>query len=276
MLRGVLMTIYKDKILEIKNLSKVYKFGTINYSTLIDEISEFFSNIFKKRKNYMTTDIHKNIYFNDKVVNKSFFALKNINLDVYKGQAIAILGKNGSGKTTLLKCISKICYPSNGTIEINGRVAPILNVGSTINPELTGLENIYFIGAMYGMEKNEIEKKISKIIEFAELEKFVDTPIKRYSTGMNARLALSIVIHLDIDIFLADEVLTVGDKNFKKKCMERFKFLVQKEKKSIILVSHEKELIEMICTHAIVISKGEASNLMSINDAYNYYNEAKP
>ncbi len=265
------MTTYKAKLLEIKNLSKIYKFGTINYSTLINEVSEFISNIFKKKKDYMTIDENKKLYFTNNVINKKFFALKNVNFDVYEGQSVAILGKNGSGKTTLLKCISKICYPSDGSIEINGKVAPILNVGSTINPELTGLENIYFIAAMYGMEANEIEKKIDNIIKFAEIEKFIDTPIKRYSTGMNARLALSIVIHLDIDIFLADEVLTVGDKNFKDKCMKRFKQLVQQEKKSIILVSHERELVKMICTHAIVISKGVATNIMKIDDAYDYY-----
>jgi len=240
---------------------------------LIDEIQEFFSNIFKKKKSYMTKNSENNLYYTEKKTNNPFFALKDINLKICKGQAIAILGKNGSGKTTLLKCISRICYPSNGTIEINGLVAPIFNIGSTINPELTGSENIYFIGAMYGMKKNEIEKKIDKIIEFAEIEKFINTPVKRYSTGMNARLALSIVIHLDVDIFLADEVLTVGDKNFKIKCMDRFKHLIENEKKSIILVSHERELVKMICTHGIVISKGNSSDLMNIEEAYSCYDK---
>ena len=271
MLKGVSMTTSKEILLEIKNLSKIYKLGTINYSTLIDEITEYFSNIFRKKKSYMTKNSENNLYFAEKKTNNPFFALKDINLKICKGQAITILGKNGSGKTTLLKCISRICYPSNGTIEINGLVAPIFNIGSTINPELTGLENIYFIGAMYGMKKNEIEKKIDKIIEFAEIEKFINTPVKRYSTGMNARLALSIVIHLDVDIFLADEVLTVGDKNFKIKCMVRFKHLIENEKKSIIFVSHERELVKMICTHGIVISKGNSSDLMNIEEAYSYY-----
>jgi lipopolysaccharide transport system ATP-binding protein len=266
------MTTYKKKLLEIKNVNKIYKFGSINYSTLIDEIQEFFSNIFKKKKSYMTRSADNNLYFSEKIVNKSFFALKDINLNVYEGQAIAILGKNGSGKTTLLKCISRICFPSSGHIEINGSIAPILNIGSTINPELTGLENIFFIGAMYGMKKKEIQIKQNQIIKFAEIEKFIDTPVKRYSTGMNARLALSIVIHLDVDIFLADEVLTVGDKNFKMKCIKRFKELLENDKKSIILVSHEIELVKMICTHAIVITKGNSSKLMQIDEAYDYYN----
>jgi len=266
------MTTYKKKLLEIKNVNKIYKFGTINYSTLIDEIQEFFSNIFKKKKSYMTRSADNNLYFNEKIANKSFFALKDINLSVYEGQAIAILGKNGSGKTTLLKCISRICFPSSGHIEVNGSIAPILNIGSTINPELTGLENIFFIGAMYGMKKKEIQIKQNQIIKFAEIEKFIDTPVKRYSTGMNARLALSIVIHLDVDIFLADEVLTVGDQNFKMKCIKKFKELLENDKKSIILVSHEIELVKMICTHAIVIIKGNSSKLMQIDEAYDYYN----
>ena len=243
-------------VLEVKNLSKIYNYGSINYSTLVEDFSETIKNLTKKKKTFLNQDSKKKIFFSDKKKIKSFYALKNVNFELKKGDALAILGKNGSGKTTLIKCISKIAYPSEGVIQVNGKVAPIfLNIGNLINPEMTGLENIYFLGAMYGMNKEEIGNKIKDIIEFSELAEFMNTPVKRYSTGMNSRLAFSIIIHLDVDIFLADEILSVGDQNFKKKSITKLKSLIKDYGKSLILVSHEKALVQEICHKAIILDQ---------------------
>ena len=256
----------KEPLIQIKNLSKIYKYGTINYSTLVDDFSEFISNRIKKNKIYMNVDKDNNLFFSETKKKKYFYALNKVNLEVKRGEAVAIIGKNGSGKTTLVKCISRICYPTSGEIVLYGKVAPIfLNISSIINPELTGKENIYL------MTKEEIEEKIDNIISFSELEKFVDTPVKRYSTGMNSRLAFSIIVHLNVDIFLADEILSVGDQEFKEKCIFKLNDLILNHGKSLILISHEREVVKSICSRAYVLENGICTEKNNIKEAFDYY-----
>ncbi|MDP3705970.1 MAG: polysaccharide ABC transporter ATP-binding protein [Legionellaceae bacterium] len=188
-----------------------------------------------------------------------FWALKDINFEVQAGDVIGIIGRNGAGKSTLLKVLSRITEPTQGKIGIRGRVASLLEVGTGFHPELTGRENIYLNGSILGMRKAEINGKFDEIIEFAEIEKFLDTPVKRYSSGMYVRLAFAVAAHLDPEILIVDEVLAVGDVHFQKKClgkMEKF----GKEGRTILLVSHNTAVITTLCSKSILLDKGQITS----------------
>lgn len=182
--------------------------------------------------------------------------LKNINIDIKKGETVALIGVNGSGKSTLLKLITRIIYPTSGTIKVNGKVSSLLELGAGFHPDFSGRENIYFNASIFGLTKKEIDERLDSIIEFSELEEFIDTPIRTYSSGMYMRLAFSVAINVDADIILIDEILAVGDQHFQEKCMDKMLEL-KKNGKTIVFVSHSAGAVKFLCDRAIWLKDGE-------------------
>ncbi len=239
-----------DSAINIEGVSKQYKLGNEAPSTLRQALS----NIFSKR--------------NEK---KTFFALDNISLEIKKGQTIGIIGKNGAGKSTLLKVLSKITFPTKGRIEIYGRVTSLLEVGTGFHPELTGSENIYLNGSLLGMTKYEIQGKFDEIVQFSGVGNFINTAIKHYSSGMQMRLAFAVAAHLDSEILLVDEVLAVGDYEFRKKCLEKMDNLSTKSKRTVIFVSHNLTALETLCETSILLDKGKIVKKGKTRDVIKYY-----
>lgn len=182
--------------------------------------------------------------------------LKNINIDIKKGETVALIGTNGSGKSTLLKLMTKIYYPTKGTVKTKGKLTSLLELGAGFHPDFSGRENIYFNASIFGLSKKEIDERIEKIIEFSELEKFIDNPVRTYSSGMYMRLAFSIAINVDADILLIDEILAVGDQHFQEKCYNKLLELKQSNT-TIVMVSHSLESIKKLCSRAIWLYDGE-------------------
>ena len=225
-------------IIEVKNIGKEYRIGAKEkYVTLRDAIVNLFK--FGKQK-----------------TKPKFWALKNLNLEIRQGEVLGIIGRNGAGKSTLLKLISKITLPTTGQITIRGRVASLLEVGTGFNPELTGRENIYLNGAILGMTRREINGKFTEIVEFAEIDQFLDTPVKHYSSGMYVRLAFAVAAHLNPEILLIDEVLAVGDARFQKKCLGKMEE-ISKGGRTVIFISHNMQSIRKLCTRAVLLDIGE-------------------
>jgi len=220
------------------NLSKKYKIGErVPYKTLREEIIKFFKKDKKKKDEYI-------------------WALKDVSFEVKRGEVVGIIGPNGAGKSTLLKILSRITEPTNGYAEVYGRVGSLLEVGVGFHPELTGRENIYLNGAMLGMTKKEIDKKFDQIVSFAEIERFIDTPVKHYSSGMYVRLAFSVAAHLEPEILLVDEVLAVGDISFQQKCLGKMEE-VTKEGRTVLFVSHNMGAIRSLCEKVIWLENGK-------------------
>ncbi|MBS3026841.1 MAG: ABC transporter ATP-binding protein [Dolichospermum sp. DET50] len=188
---------------------------------------------------------------------EEFWALKDVSFDIKQGDRIGIIGRNGSGKSTLLKILSRITEPTSGKISIKGRVASLLEVGTGFHPELTGRENIYLNGAILGMSKAEITRNFDEIVAFAEVEKFLDTPVKRYSSGMYVRLAFAVAAHLEPEILIVDEVLAVGDVNFQKKCLGKMQNISQVEGRTIVFVSHNMDAIKRLCSQCVMLEEGQ-------------------
>lgn len=182
--------------------------------------------------------------------------LKNININIKKGETVALIGTNGSGKSTLLKLMTKIYYPSKGTVETNGKLTSLLELGAGFHPDFSGRENIYFNASIFGLSKKEIDRRIDEIIDFSELREFIDNPVRTYSSGMYMRLAFSIAINVDADILLIDEILAVGDQHFQEKCQEKLLELKESDK-TIVIVSHSLDSIEKLCKRAIWIYDGQ-------------------
>jgi lipopolysaccharide transport system ATP-binding protein len=201
---------------------------------------------------------------------EEFYALEDINFDVYPGDRMGIIGRNGAGKSTLLKILSRITEPSKGRITIRGRVASLLEVGTGFHPELTGRENVFLNGAILGMGRAEIKKKFDEIVAFAEVEKFLDTPVKRYSSGMYVRLAFAVAAHLEPEILIVDEVLAVGDAEFQKKCLGKMKD-VSEGGRTVLFVSHNMTAIKSLCNKGILLKNGKVSSRGDINSVTNSY-----
>ena len=209
--------------ISIRNLSKKYRLGVIGYGTLYRDLQSWFA----KLKGHEDPNSLIGFSGNNSVIN----AVSNLNLDVEKGEILGVIGANGAGKSTLLKLLSRITSPTEGEIGINGRLFSLLEVGTGFHPELTGRENIFLNAAIYGLNREEIENKIEEIIHFSGVKKFIDTPVKRYSSGMHVRLGFAVAANLDPDILVVDEVLAVGDAYFQKKALQRMKELKEEEKK---------------------------------------------
>lgn len=239
-----------DVAIRIEGLKKQYRLGTIGGGTLSADIESWWAR--KRGKE----DPNIKIGVDQNKIGDRFYALDGIDLCIKKGEAIGIIGSNGAGKSTLLKLISRVTAPTEGTIGINGRITSMLEVGTGFHPELTGRENIYMNGAILGMTKAEIEKKIEDIIEFSEVRQFIDTPVKRYSSGMYVKLAFSVAVHLDSEIMIVDEVLAVGDAMFQKKCIDTMSRYSRNEGKTILYVSHNMSTIRQLCNRCIVLDQG--------------------
>lgn len=201
---------------------------------------------------------------------KVFWAIKNINLSIKKGERLGIIGPNGSGKSTLLKIISGVTFPSTGNFSTNGKVAALLEVGTGFHPDFTGRENIYLYGTILGMSLDEIKQKFDEIVKFSGIKKFLDTPVKYYSSGMYVRLAFSVAVHLDWDILLIDEVLSVGDIDFQKKCLSKIEEVL-KSGKTLILVSHNLDIIKKFSSKVIYIDGGKIQKIGKAESVINYY-----
>jgi lipopolysaccharide transport system ATP-binding protein len=206
---------------------------------------------------------------------EDFWALKDVSFEVKQGDRIGIIGRNGAGKSTLLKILSRITEPTTGSVRIKGRVASLLEVGTGFHPELTGRENIYLNGAILGMGRAEIKKKFDEIVDFAEIEKFLDTPVKRYSSGMYVRLAFAVAAHLEPEILIIDEVLAVGDSQFQKKCLGKMEDVSAKEGRTVLFVSHNMAAIESLCSKALLIASGNVTYSGYPIDAISRYFHAK-
>lgn len=252
-------------IISVKGIGKQYKLGLThggrNYKTLRDTIAYKSKNLLQIPRNLRSKSDGNNCqghkYQMSKTIHpRKFWALRNISFEVQQGEVLGIIGKNGAGKTTLLKVLSQITEPTEGEIRIRGRVASLLEVGTGFHPELTGRENIFMNGAILGMSRYEIKKKFDEIVAFAEVEKFIDTPVKRYSSGMYVRLAFAVAAHLEPEILLVDEVLAVGDVSFQKKSAKKMKE-VSGEGRTVLFVSHNLFLVRTMCSRCLLLDKGE-------------------
>lgn len=239
-----------DIAIKIENLKKQYKLGAIGGQTLNAELQSWWAR--KRGKEDPNLKIGQD-YSN---FGESFYALNGINLEIKKGEALGIIGGNGAGKSTLLKILSRVTAPTEGDIWIDGRIASMLEVGTGFHGELTGRENIYMNGAILGMTKKEVDEKIESIIDFSECRQFIDTPVKRYSSGMYVKLAFAVASHLDAEIMIMDEVLAVGDMKFQKKCLGKMGDASANEGKTVLYVSHNMNTIRELCTKCAVLDKG--------------------
>ncbi len=239
-------------IIEIKNIGKKYNITHQKggYITLRDILA----NVFKNPLAFLKTKTKQIIGMETK---EEFWALKDVNFEVAKGEVVGIIGRNGVGKSTLLKILSQITPPTTGEIKINGTVGSLLEVGTGFHPELSGRENIFLNGAILGMKKKDIVKKFDEIVEFAGIEKFLDTPVKYYSSGMYVRLAFSVAAHMETDILIIDEVLAVGDAEFQKKCLGKMDEITKEQGRTILFVSHNMTTIEQLCNKVVILKEGK-------------------
>lgn len=237
-----------DVVIRVENLSKLYRLGELHKQTnsFRDRVTQALSRLAPKNRR-SSVGSHPS--------NTSIWALKNISFDVKQGDVLGIIGRNGAGKSTLLKILSRITKPTEGKAWINGRVGSLLEVGTGFHQELTGRENVFLNGAVLGMRRAEIEQKFDEIVAFSEIEKFIDTPVKRYSSGMQVRLAFAVAAHLEPEILLIDEVLAVGDANFQKKCLGKMS-KVAKEGRTVLFVSHNMSSIVRLCDRTILLNEG--------------------
>ena len=239
-----------EPILEISNVTKEYRLGAIGGTTLNAELQSKIAKLLGRE------DPNKKIGAREGRTGEKFLALDGVSFSVAPGEAVGIIGHNGAGKSTLLKLISRVTAPSGGEIRLRGRVASMLEVGTGFHPELTGRENVYLNGAILGMTKREIDAKFDEIVEFAEMRQFIDTPVKRYSSGMYVKLAFSVAAHLDSEIMIMDEVLAVGDAKFQNKCLGKMSDEAGTGNRAILYVSHNMSTIQRLCTRVIVLDHG--------------------
>lgn len=254
--------------IKIENLFKEYKLGVLGRGTLYRDLQSWFAKIRGKE------DPNSLIGFSGKKTKlngKSSLALKNINLEFKQGEIIGLIGHNGAGKSTLLKILSRVTGPSKGKIKIKGRMASLLEVGTGFHPELTGRENVYLNASINGMQTNETKKKFEDILEFSGIGQYIDTPIKRYSSGMLVRLGFAVAAFLEPEILIVDEVLAVGDANFQKKAINKLNDYKNYHGKTVLIVSHNMELIKNLCARTVVLSKGEVVFDGNTENAVNHY-----
>lgn len=250
----------KEEIIIAENISKLFQIsheGNQKYTALRDVLANRIKNIFKSKI--------------DTGLSEEFWALKDLSFTINQGDRVGIIGRNGAGKSTLLKLLSRISEPSSGKITIKGRVASLLEVGTGFHPELTGRENIFLNGAILGMSRTEIKSKFDEIVEFAEIERFLDTPVKRYSSGMYVRLAFAVAAHLEPEILIVDEVLAVGDVQFQNKCLGKMDDVSKKDGRTVIFVSHNMNAIRALCNRGLLLKKGQIAIDGSVEDVINDY-----
>lgn len=260
-----------DIALKIENVSKMYKLGVISTGTLSHDLNRWYHRVrgledpYQKIAEANIQEQHGESGY--------VWALKDVSFDVKQGEAIGIIGKNGAGKSTLLKILSRVTSLTKGEIKINGRIASLLEVGTGFHPELTGRENIFLNGAILGMKKHEIRSKLNEIIAFSGVERYVDTPVKRYSSGMRVRLAFAVAAHLEPEILVVDEVLAVGDAEFQKKAIGKMQDVSQNQGRTVLFVSHNMGAVKSLCGKGLIMKNGFASPIMTAEEAVNRYLE---
>ncbi len=255
----------REVAIQLSGIKKMYKLGQIGGGTLTADLQSLWARIRGKE------DPNTVIGTDKRLVGKTFMALNGIDLTVYKGEALGIIGGNGAGKSTMLKLLSRVTAPTAGEIDIYGRISSMLEVGTGFNPHMTGRENVYLNGAILGMTKAEIDAKMEDIIEFSEVREFIDTPVKRYSSGMYVKLAFSVAAHLDSEIMIMDEVLAVGDMAFQKKCLDKMRDAAKKEGRTVLYVSHNMNTIRQLCDRCVVLDKGKVVFEGDVEEGIQYY-----
>lgn len=255
----------REIAVKVSGVKKKYKLGQIGGGSLQADLQSWWARVRDKE------DPNSKIGENQRSNGKTFMALNGVDLTIYKGEAVGIIGGNGAGKSTLLKLLSRVTAPTEGSIDIYGRIASMLEVGTGFNPEMTGRENVYLNGAILGMTKAEIDAKMEQIIEFSEVREFIDTPVKRYSSGMFVKLAFSVAAHLDAEIMIMDEVLAVGDMAFQTKCLDKMRDAANAEGRTVLYVSHNMNTIRRLCDRCIVLDKGKVVFQGDVEDSIAYY-----
>lgn len=254
-----------DLAIKTENLGKYYKLGQFNSGSLAKDIQSWMA--VKRGKEDPNSIIGKSSTYDQ----DGFWALRGINLEIHKGDRVGIIGRNGAGKSTLLKVLSQVTSPTEGRIGINGRIASLLEVGTGFHPEMTGRENVYMNGAILGMKRSEINAKMKDIIEFSEIEKHIDTPVKRYSSGMYVRLAFAVAANLESDILIADEVLAVGDATFQKKALGKMGELSSGQGRTVLFVSHQMNAVRTLCDKGIMLEHGQQVFEGGVKECIEYY-----
>jgi lipopolysaccharide transport system ATP-binding protein len=263
-----------ENMIEVENLSKLYKLGSIGTGTLSHDLNRWWAKVRKKEDPFILAG-EKNER-NSKSNSGHVWSLKNINFEIKEGEIFGIIGSNGAGKSTLLKLLSKITKPTTGSIKLNGRVSSLLEVGTGFHPELTGRENVFLNGAVLGMRKQEIKNRFDEIVDFSGIERYIDTPVKKYSSGMYVRLAFAVAAHLEPDILIIDEVLAVGDAEFQSKCLGKMKDVSTNHGRTVLFVSHNISAIKQLCTKALLLEQGLQKTIGNINDVISVYQHEKP
>ncbi|MGB5418031.1 ABC transporter ATP-binding protein, partial [Algibacter sp.] len=259
----------KDIILKVENLSKQYRLGLVGTGTIGHDLNRYWSRIRGKEDPYLK--IGDSNDRSTKGTSEYVWALKDINFEVERGEVLGIIGKNGAGKSTLLKILSKVTSPTTGEIKTKGRIASLLEVGTGFHAEMTGKENVFLNGAILGMTKKEIQSKLGEIVEFSGCERYIDTPVKRYSSGMTVRLAFAVAAHLDPDILVIDEVLAVGDAEFQKKAIGKMQDISNSEGRTVLFVSHNMGSVQSLCTRGILLENGRVTFSGKIEDTISKY-----
>ncbi len=258
-----------DAIIKVENLSKQYRLGEIGTGSLSHDLNRWWHQIRGKEDPYLKIG-----ETNDRTIKGSsdyVWALKDVNFEINRGEIWGVVGKNGAGKSTLLKLLSRITSPSTGVIKINGKMASLLEVGTGFHGELTGRENVFLNGAILGMKKKEIAQKMDEIVAFAGVEKYIDTPVKRYSSGMYVRLAFAVAAHLDTDILILDEVLAVGDASFQRKCLGKMNDAATNQGKTVLFVSHNLSQVQGLCKQGMLLENGQLKMTGAIHKIVSEY-----
>ena len=258
-----------EVILKIENLSKQYRLGVVGTGTISHDLNRWWYKIRGKEDPFLKIGES-----NDRATKGSsdfVWALKDINFEVKRGEVLGIIGKNGAGKSTLLKILSKVTSPTTGSIKSKGRIASLLEVGTGFHPEMTGKENIFLNGAILGMTKKEIKAKLDEIIAFSGCERYIDTPVKRYSSGMKVRLAFAVAAHLEPDILVVDEVLAVGDAEFQKKAIGKMQDISKTDGRTVLFVSHDMRAISTLCENCILLNQGEILKIGNTTEIIDLY-----
>jgi len=258
------------KVISVENVSKVYRLGEIGTGTLSSDVNRWWvTKVLGKEDPYLKIG-----QVNDRATkgeNDIVYSLKDVSFEVEQGEVLGIIGKNGAGKSTLLKILSRITSPTTGRVRMKGRVASLLEVGTGFHPELTGRENIFLNGSILGMRKHEISRKLDEIIDFSGVERYIDTPVKRYSSGMYVRLAFAVAAHLESEILIVDEVLAVGDAEFQKKCLGRMKDVSLNEGRTVLFVSHIMASISELCLNGLLLDSGIVKKTGAVFDCLDVY-----
>jgi lipopolysaccharide transport system ATP-binding protein len=255
--------------IKAENISKQYRLGYVGSGTIKDDARRWWAKLRGKEDPLLTVG-----ETNDRSVmgeSDYVWALKDINFEIEQGDTVGIIGRNGAGKSTLLKLLSKVTAPTTGNIKVNGRIASLLEVGTGFHGELTGRENIYLNGAIMGMRKHEITRKLDEIVDFAGVERYLDTPVKRYSSGMYVRLGFAVAAHLENEILIVDEVLAVGDAEFQKKCLGKMGDVAKGEGRTVLFVSHNLGAVSTLCKNGILLSNGELKLISNVEKVISKY-----